>query len=567
MLPCLPMIISLMYIFIQVLTPSRSSSTPSRSVSRSIPSRTCRPSPPFSVGIQDAVISNSSMVLSCVRIPKHWCPPHVQRSHSKTVFSRKTHHLRVRHNRRQFCKRLFLSFLTFYSFCPVAYSIEGSGHAIIHGEASSDVHRQQDYVTTVIQNVQHSNDPSTSLPVASNASSSKPSYLKDEPIVFIADTDSVLFCIDTGANRVIVNDAKSIDNFKPSAGSVKGINGSPTALKGTGSTTLSLTDNDNISVKLPDIDVVYVPSSPYNLLPPQLLIKYLKAANYKADYFRHDDKSYTITFTPPNASKPHTVTVPINKNELFLIRTSPGYTKFHHHSNSHKSWCAFAGPVCTSIDPTREDHSTPRPGTLNGIGPNVVTPPPSPTHVPANVPTNVIAPSPSSSSKNISKTREQRHGKTREQQNNQTKAKPVNVSFGLDAEATQILNQAKEIAYQRKQFRLMTIHEQLGHLSFSILKLMARCGMIPRELANVEPLPCPGCAYGKVHRRQWRYKGIRNMKKLRMATSPGEVVSMDQMVSPMPGFVPVHRGNPTTQRYCGATILWIIIQTLRMYTS
>ena len=49
---------------------------------------------------------------------------------------------------------------------------------------------------------------------------------------------------------------------------------------------------------------------------------------------------------------------------------------------------------------------------------------------------------------------------------------------------------------RRKQARLATIHEQLGHLSFLRLKLLARAGIIPKELSNVDPPTCPGCAYG-----------------------------------------------------------------------
>ena len=107
---------------------------------------------------------------------------------------------------------------------------------------------------------------------------------------------------------------------------------------------------------------------------------------------------------------------------------------------------------------------------------------------------------------------------------------------------------------RKKQFRLLMFHEKLGHTSFSILKLMAKCGILPRDLANIDPPVCPGCAYGKMHRKPTRYKGIRNIKKIRSATAPGHCVSVDQLVSPTPGFVPIHRGKPTTQRYKGATI-------------
>ena len=67
---------------------------------------------------------------------------------------------------------------------------------------------------------------------------------------------------------------------------------------------------------------------------------------------------------------------------------------------------------------------------------------------------------------------------------------------------------------RRKQLRLLTIHESLGHLSFTILRSMARCGIIPKELSTVDPPICPGCAYGKAHRLQWRYKDSKNVKSI-----------------------------------------------------
>jgi hypothetical protein len=109
-------------------------------------------------------------------------------------------------------------------------------------------------------------------------------------------------------------------------------------------------------------------------------------------------------------------------------------------------------------------------------------------------------------------------------------------------------------ATKQKQNRLATIHERLGHFSFARLKLLSRAGLIPKDLANVDAPVCPGCAYGKAHRKPWRHKGINNRKQLRQATTPGQVVSIDQLVSPTEGFIPTHRGIPTTKRYIGATV-------------
>eukprot|EP00980_Cylindrotheca_fusiformis_P016665 scaffold5012_cov160-Cylindrotheca_fusiformis.AAC.2 len=76
---------------------------------------------------------------------------------------------------------------------------------------------------------------------------------------------------------------------------------------------------------------------------------------------------------------------------------------------------------------------------------------------------------------------------------------------------------------------------------------MAKAGYIPSELANVDPPKCPGCAYGKAHRIPWRHKGAakKNRKTPKVATSPGQVISVDQLVSPTAGFVPTHRGRPS----------------------
>ena len=110
------------------------------------------------------------------------------------------------------------------------------------------------------------------------------------------------------------------------------------------------------------------------------------------------------------------------------------------------------------------------------------------------------------------------------------------------------------VATRAKQFRLLTIHERLGHISFATLKLMARCGIIPRELAHVNAPCCPGCAYGKAHRKPTRSKGFKNTRRIKPVNAPGLCVSVDQLVSPTPGFVPTHRGIPTLQRYKGATV-------------
>ena len=99
---------------------------------------------------------------------------------------------------------------------------------------------------------------------------------------------------------------------------------------------------------------------------------------------------------------------------------------------------------------------------------------------------------------------------------------------------------------------LMTYHEQLWHTSFAQLQVLPKQGIIHRKLANVPPLKCPSCLYGKAHKRPWRTHKID--LKIKPSTVPGAVVSVDQLESPVPGFVPIARGQPTTSRYRGASV-------------
>ena len=93
------------------------------------------------------------------------------------------------------------------------------------------------------------------------------------------------------------------------------------------------------------------------------------------------------------------------------------------------------------------------------------------------------------------------------------------------------------------QAALMRLHEQLGHCSFAQLKQMAEQGIIPRKFTKVPPPKCPSCLYGKAHRKPWQTHKID--PKIKPSTIPGAVVSIDQLESPVPGFVPIAKGQPT----------------------
>ena len=48
-------------------------------------------------------------------------------------------------------------------------------------------------------------------------------HSRQEPFCFVVDIDSVLFILDTGANHIIINDAKLLDHLSSTSAKVRGI--------------------------------------------------------------------------------------------------------------------------------------------------------------------------------------------------------------------------------------------------------------------------------------------------------------------------------------------------------
>jgi GAG-pre-integrase domain len=100
---------------------------------------------------------------------------------------------------------------------------------------------------------------------------------------------------------------------------------------------------------------------------------------------------------------------------------------------------------------------------------------------------------------------------------------------------------------------LLCWHYKLGHESFNHLQWMAKAGILPRRLATCQVPQCAACYYGKASRRPWREKWSANKNKIAAATVLGQIVSVDQMQSTVPGLVGQIKGILTRQWYH----LWI----------
>jgi GAG-pre-integrase domain len=100
---------------------------------------------------------------------------------------------------------------------------------------------------------------------------------------------------------------------------------------------------------------------------------------------------------------------------------------------------------------------------------------------------------------------------------------------------------------------LMRWHVRFGHMLMSRIQSLASEGVLPRRLVDCKVPICPGCMYGKLTRQLWRVKN-QTSQIAEKATHPGECVSVDQMISTIPGLIAQLKGIPTRQRYQLATI-------------
>ena len=108
---------------------------------------------------------------------------------------------------------------------------------------------------------------------------------------------------------------------------------------------------------------------------------------------------------------------------------------------------------------------------------------------------------------------------------------------------------------------LLMAHHRFQHISFSKLQEMARQGILPRRLAQCKIPTCSACLCGKATKRAWQSKQERQRQR-NQALKPGEIISVNQMVSPVPGLIAQMVGFLMKQHYKYATVF--IDQASRM---
>jgi hypothetical protein len=135
---------------------------------------------------------------------------------------------------------------------------------------------------------------------------------------------------------------------------------------------------------------------------------------------------------------------------------------------------------------------------------------------------------------------------------------PTATNFDLDGgKGEQILEiniKEEEVQSTNLVAEILQIHHCMGHMPFSKLQEMAKQGALLARLKN-RPIPmCTACAYGKASRKAWRGKLLKKGASSQTDLQAGDIVSVDQMLSPIPGLVAQIMGVLTTKRYNYATV-------------
>ena len=131
-------------------------------------------------------------------------------------------------------------------------------------------------------------------------------------------------------------------------------------ITGTGKLCLPLKSDDGTVTIISDLDAVYVPSSPWNLIPPQILITQMKLQGFNIKHFHHDELKYVLNYTKPEGVSSHTLTIPIYENGLFHLRNNEGYTHFMYRTAHYlPGYINFVGAAHIIEDDDSISYTTP----------------------------------------------------------------------------------------------------------------------------------------------------------------------------------------------------------------
>jgi hypothetical protein len=97
---------------------------------------------------------------------------------------------------------------------------------------------------------------------------------------------------------------------------------------------------------------------------------------------------------------------------------------------------------------------------------------------------------------------------------------------------------------------------QISHLPLPAMITLAEKGRIKKKFAKLKHrLPiCMSCIFGSTHRKPWHSKGSKGSIRKESDNTLRKCLSMDEMVSAQPGFIPQMAGFLTNLSIWGATV-------------
>ena len=403
------------------------------------------------------------------------------------------------------------------------YTLEGTPYVVCVNESPPRYQRKSQHrlVNDAIQSTTRNSSPTTTdEPLMCYPATVPSDTLTSQPHSFHADAHQITLLADLGANAVIVNSREFLETYFPAEQTVRGVDGDKTQARGYGLITFTFEAEDGTRVRVPFPKAVYVPSSPHNLMPPQIWCAAMEELGYINPSFNGTGTNFRMSWTDHMGST-HALKTTAASNRMFYLPATTShrqFAKFAMHCDI--DWSLFAGATLIEDDDSND-------------------PPPT---------AAAVAPTPSDSTKRPNEI--EGYEEDFEPPTKRPRTARFSSSEGDKPQAR--LFTPADVKEKQHKDELMRYHETMGHVSFDKLQNMARANLIPRPLAYVKPPVCPGCAYGKQHKRPWRHKNQK--RKLAPTTSAGQVVSVDQMKSEVPGIVPTFRGFLVLQRYEGATV-------------
>ena len=329
------------------------------------------------------------------------------------------------------------------------------------------------------------------------------------------DTDSAMVGIDNRCTACISHFAQDfIGPLIDSKRSIKGFGGSKTTGVKMGTIVWKWEDNEGKISKFTIPNSYYVPQGKVRLLSPQHWAKVQQTNNKKSDNKYHGTISQTTAedVTLMWNNRKSKLTVPLSRDSnVATFHLAPGY-------NSYTEFCMNA-ELSNDNEIIISDE---RPLTPKEV----------------DSPTGVW-------SKDL-------HAKFLNGPVKKTTEEQV-PEYDFDIDVTE--DRSKEDDGDNTSLELLRIHHRFVHISFKKLQHMAKQGVIPKKYATCDVPVCAACVYGKMIRKKWRNKPMNtyDMEPLE-AKAAGELVAVDQMVSPTPGFIAQITGRLTTKRYKYATI-------------